>query len=169
MQAISEATIYTIWQEMNDLDPDSAIQMVEDLVENQPILVNYLIQTGQDFLSAEEQEFFMFLGLSIFLAFEKSGARIPEIPHSAIESAEKRNASMVKYLSEEPESDILNTVLNIWKGYNQRGLLRFLIETIVDDEENNEMFEDDEHRAFVFIGLKTLIDCLDDVCTVPEN
>ncbi|MDQ7053987.1 MAG: hypothetical protein Q9P14_14275 [candidate division KSB1 bacterium] len=169
MQAISEATIYTLWQEMNDLDPDAAIRMVEDLSDHQPLLVNYLIHTGKDFLTAEEQEFFMFLGLSIYLAFEKAGAVIPEIQREAIEAAEQRNASMVKYLSEEPESDILNTVLNIWKGYNQRGLLRFLIETIVDDEENNEMFEDDEHRAFVFIGLKTLIDCLDAICTVPEN
>ncbi len=161
MISIPEEAVRRAWDELNDLHPSQSMKYIDELQERQPLLLGYLTHTGDGYFSQEEKELFMFLGLAIIRAFENAGVELPPVDENGILAAEKRNASMVQYLAEEPENDVLGTVFNIWQGYRQRGLLRFIIEAMVEDEEEEEVMIQDENRAFMFISLKTLIDCLD--------
>ncbi len=163
MKVISNEVIDRTWAEINNLAPQELVKLVEKLGREQPAILAYLMAAGMNDLSQEEHELLVFYGLSLWQMVNEAGFALQEISLDDLMQAEENNMKMLEYLSQESESDLIKTVETIWKGYNQKGLLMYIIEALIEESEPEEeaLIEDDESRAYIFICLKTLIDCLD--------
>jgi len=77
-----------------------------------------------------------------------------------IEEMEDKNVQMVEYQAEEFEfvqDDIAERLIT---GYNQRNILMYMLESIMDEPEDERVIQGDNIGIFM-LCLKTVIDCFD--------
>ena len=163
MKVISNEVIDRTWIEMNSMSPPELIRLVETMSKEQPSILAYLMAAGTDRLTQEEHELLIFSGVTLWRMVNNAGITLKPISVHDLTTAEETNLKMLEYLSEESETDLLRTVETLWKGYKQKGLLMFVIESLVEEEEpeEDEFIINDESLAYMFICLKTVIDCMD--------
>jgi len=77
-----------------------------------------------------------------------------------IEEMEDKNVQMVEYQAEEFEfvqDDIAERLIT---GYNQRNILMYMLESIMEEPEDERVIQGDNIGIFM-LCLKTVIDCFD--------
>ena len=88
--------------------------------------------------------------------------RLKKVTEKSLKKNEKNNENMIKYLANEPDFD--EAVINIAENYNQKEVLKYVIEALMEDEpDENGTYCNirDEYIGAMFMSIKTVIDCLD--------
>ena len=161
MKPVSAEVVEDIWQDMSALEPDEAVKLVETMGKEQPAILAYLMAAGMDDLTQSEHELLLYTGMVVWQMMKEESATIPKITEKALDQAESKNIKMLEYLSEEPDHDFIHTINTMWEGYNQQEVLKYVIETLLEEVDDEELLQPDEHKAYMFICLKTLVDCFD--------
>jgi len=162
VQNLTFEEINESWNKLEELELDDIPQFVDKLGHKQPFVLAYLMTTGSNILNQNEREALLFTGLMIWHISTLKCLEIPEITSELIDEKESKNIKMLEYLAGEPESDFMETVDHIMAKYSQAELLKFVIDKLMSDsEEENEIRED--NIGMIVIYLKTIIDCLDEV------
>lgn len=130
---------------------------IQSLKEKQPAVLAYLFSESFDLLTAEEKEYTMFLNLVIWEAVQSVHPEQKEITPAAIEKAEDDNWVI---LNDTKSKDFREKLNAFFDNTPQEDLLAFVEDALAQDEQENVT---DEGREYVFIALKTIIDCLDAV------
>ena len=102
-------------------------------------------------LTKDEHKIMIFLFLVIYSAF---GSELETIEPNDIEITEEKNWEL---FNETSGSEFQDKITPFFKDYDQEDLLAFVEDTLVDDDDNPVT---DEGRAVIFIGMKTVVDCL---------
>jgi hypothetical protein len=69
---------------------------------------------------------------------------------------------MAEYLMGESAGDFENSVVQIFKGHNQINVLRYAIEALYEEgEEEDETEIREEMKGLIFMNLKTVVEALD--------
>jgi len=161
MRPLTNNEIHTLWQEKADMELEEAPILVEDLSAAQPSVLTYLLATGDDILTEEERQVTFFMGVLIWFVVQQSvPTLIPEITTDELLEQEENNFKMLEYLAGEPDTEFMTTVAKIMDSYNQRNLLQYVIDRIMEEPEK-EVELNDNHLGMMVIYLKTFIDCLD--------
>jgi hypothetical protein len=161
VEIISKEVVEKTWKDMAATSLRDAPAIAKRFQKLQPFLSTYLLAVGGDELNRDERELLFYLGLVVWKIMAKGDKKLEEVSSEAIEEAEKKNLNMVNYLSEENKDfDFIKTVESIIKEYNQKNVLKYVVEALEehDPEEGNLR---DESIGPMFIYLKTVIDCLD--------
>ncbi len=137
-------------------------QLVEKMGIEQPNALSFLLAAGTETLSPDEHEVVFFIGVMLWHVIDTLGITISEIPMDLLYSNEEKNYRMLEYLAGEPETEFMATVSKIMEHYNQSVLLRYVIDAIIE-EQDNEIEINENHIGIMVIYLKTFIDCLDAV------
>ena len=148
MQMITEMQIDDI---IDHLERQDDKEIIDEISQAQPALLSYVLSEGFDMLSEEENKIMIFLFLVIYSAF---GSDLEVVDPSDIESIEDKNWEM---FNETTGTEFQDKITPFFKDYNQEDLLAFVEDTLVDDEDNPVT---PEGRAVIFIGMKTVVDCL---------
>lgn len=85
---------------------------------------------------------------------------LPQITGEVLDKAEEANMKLIEYLEGESEVDFMEAVEELVKNYNQREVLGYVVEALME-ESDEECLIRDEYRGMMMIYLKTVIDCLD--------
>lgn len=162
MQNLTFEEISENWNKLEELELDDIPEFVDKLGQEQPFVLAYLMTTGSNILDQNEREALLFTGLMIWHISTLKCQVIPEISSELIDEKESKNIKMLEYLAGEPESDFMETVEHIMARYSQAELLKFVIDKLMSEPENeNEIRED--NVGMIVIYLKTIIDCMDEV------
>lgn len=152
MQFVPESIIDKTAESIGAADDFNAL--VEDFKSRQPVLLAYLFSENFDLLTQKEREYMLFLALVIWKACENKQPEIATVEQSLLEELEENNWAKLNKTS----SGKFNERVDVFFiDYPQEDLLAFVEDALAYDEDD-EITK--EGRGFIFVALKTVIDCL---------
>lgn len=161
MDIISEKIVEETWKEVSGVSLEDAPKLAQRFQKLQPFLAVYLLAAGGDELNRDEIELLFYLGTVVWKMMAKGTRDLTQVSSDNIEKAEEKNWDMINYLSGENKNfDFFNTVQSIITGYNQKNVLKYVVEALEEHDPEEGNIRDDKKGA-IFIYLKTVIDCLD--------
>ncbi len=143
MQPISAEIVEATWQKMATIPPSQAQKLIEQMSRQQPLILAYLMATGEDLLNHAERELLLYMGVVIWQMMQQGDKRPASVTEAMLEEVDRRNLSMLEYLEGDSEEEFLGTVQALMDSYNQREVLRYAVETLMegDEEDFDEEFE----------------------------
>ena len=128
---------------------------ISELQDQQPIILSYILSENFNLLTQKEKDYLLYLTLVIWKAIQQSQATMELIATEQIDETEEANwtvlhSSKARRFKERLDAFFDNT--------SQEDLLAFVEDSLVEEEE--EAFLTKEGKELLFIGLKTIIDCL---------
>ena len=150
---ISEQDIDTAAKGLNEAASNFETAIAEMQVL-QPVLFAYLLSENFNFLTKEEREYLLYLALVIWKAIHSKKLGNQILTPEFIEEVEEKNWTLLDEIKTQKFSAQLDVFFD---NYPQEDLLAFVEDALADDEDS---FVTKEGRMCLFIGLKTVIDCL---------
>jgi hypothetical protein len=129
--------------------------LIQSLKDQQPTLLAYLFSPSFEMLTQGEKEYAMFLALIVWASVLEHHPVQDQITTAKVESIEEQNWQV---LQEQKVKDFREKLTIFFEDYSQEDLLAFVEDALMHDEDD---IITQEGRAYVFIALKTIIDCLD--------
>ena len=161
MDIISEKIVEETWKEVGGIPLEDAPKLAQRFQKLQPFLAVYLLAEGGDELNRDERELLFYLGMAVWKMMAKGAKDLTQVSSDSIEKEEEKNWDMINYLfGEKKNLDFLNTVESIVTGYNQKNVLKYVVEALEEHEPEEGNIRDDK-KGEMFVYLKTVIDCLD--------
>lgn len=149
---ISETVIDKVILQLENADHD---KLVDAFAEDQPEILAYLLSEDSEMFSENEQELLMYLAIVIWQSVMAATPSTPLILTNVIEEAEEKNWEIWDNSKGRTFRDRLNVFFD---KTDQEDLLAFIEDSLVDDEDQDPIT--DEGREFLFMTLKTMVDCL---------
>ena len=169
MNVISDVIIEATWERLAELSIEELDELVGQLSEQQPELIEYLTSNSEDF-TENDSSFTLFMGLLIWLTLGQGGDELPSVTWERIEEQEEANYKSMAELAElmiESEEDARIKIAEFYTNHHQEILFGYIAAILSPDEEEDMMDEEDgmaisdSSRAPIFLILKTTLDCLD--------
>jgi hypothetical protein len=154
------------WKKMEKLELGDVPKLVNNLGNDQPFILTYLMATGNEILDQQEREALLFMGVMIWHIVSENISEVPEITLDMLEECDEKNMAMLEYLAGEPDSEFMDTTESIMAKYHQAELLRYIIDRLMEEPDKGITLNAD-NIGMMIIYLKTIIDCLDEA--IPDN
>lgn len=157
---ISEATIDKVLEKFENQAVDYE-QATREFAERQPALFSFLIGDNEGVFSQDEEDFLLYLALTIYKSVEHEREEdLPIIEENEINDAEEANWDLM----ESSKSNDFHERLDVFfQNSPEEDLMAFVEDAITGEAENEdgETFTmTDEGREPMFVALKTVIDVL---------
>jgi hypothetical protein len=150
---ISETVIDKIVEQLDHADHD---KIIDAFAEDQPEILAYLLSEDSEMFSENEQELLMYLAIVIWQSVMAAQPSTPLILTHIIEEHEEKNWDAWENSKGKTFRDRLNVFFD---KTDQEDLLAFIEDSLIDDEDEPDPITD-EGREFLFMTLKTVVDCL---------
>ena len=162
MEPISASIVEKTWKAQARMNPSVINNVIQKFSERQPMMLAYLMAMGDNMLNENERELLLYLGTAVWQMMEKGGKQLRTVTESELENFEDQNFKMLEYLENEPDEDFNRTVGKIIEGYEQKEVLRYVVEALFEGEEEEDIPSiRKDFIGQIFIFLKIIIDCLD--------
>ncbi|MCB0618146.1 MAG: hypothetical protein KDC43_00780 [Saprospiraceae bacterium] len=160
MQTVPERTIDQVVEAL-EAETLSIETLVSDLSEQQPALTAYLFSDTFQILTEPERELLLYLALIVWRSIEEVAPNRPLVEPEDIEEFEENNWTV---MGESQAKRFRERLDPFFADTKQEDLLAFVEDALTVDEQEEldtaELSLTKEGREPLFIGLKTLIDCL---------
>lgn len=160
MNPIPSDVVEKTLNEMVEMSAQGAPKMIKRMTKQQPLILAYLMAVGDEIFNQDERELYVFLGVVIWQIMSQGETPLPKVTEEIIDEVEESNLKMLEYLEGESEADFMKTTEKILDNYNQKEVLRYVLEAIMEEPEDDCEIRD-ENRGIMMIYLKTVIDCFD--------
>ena len=151
---VSENIIDQIAAQLSESEAQYTIA-ISALKDQQPILLSYILSENFDLLIQKEKDYLLYLTLVIWKSVQQVQARIELIETEQIDETEEANWELLHSSTARRFKERLDAFFD---NTSQEDLLAFVEDSLVEEEE--EVFLTKEGKELLFIGLKTIIDCL---------
>ncbi len=158
MKSIGDDIVSQVMQEQGDMDFMAAERQIAKLSREQPALLSYLMGSNDEHYNFDEKQLLLYIGVNVYQMMSRGETPISEVSMDDIEAAQQRNIEMFEYLEKEIPGDFEQTTAMIFKEYNQRNILRYIIENLFEDDDPHIR---PDRKGLIFFDLKTVLDCLD--------
>ena len=157
---ISAETVTRVWQDMARVSADEAPRFVQQMEEEQPAVMAYLLAVGEALFNQYEQEIIFYLGMVVWQMMKQSQRRLRKVTEERLEQAEEANFNFLERLSASPEADFESAIQAMMATYPEPEVLRYIVEAIMEEKDYDP---DDppireEYRGLAFVHLKTVLD-----------
>jgi hypothetical protein len=157
---ISAETVTQVWQDMAQVSADEAPRFVQQMEEEQPAVMVYLLAVGEALFNQHEQEIIFYLGMVVWQVMKQGQRRLRKVTEERLDQAEEANLDFLERLSASPEADFESAIQAMMDTYPEPEVLRYIVEAIMEDEDYDP--EDppirEEYRGMAFVHLKTVLD-----------
>jgi hypothetical protein len=161
MNTISTEIVERTWKEMSTMSPVNHPKLINKFAKEQPIILAYLMAVDDEMFNEDERELLLYLGVVIWKIMSRGTKLLPSVTEKMIDDAEEKNIKMLEYLEGETETGFYETTATILEGYNQPEVLRYVVEALMEDDEEDVDIQE-ENIGMMMIYLKTVIDCFDE-------
>ncbi len=161
MKPISSKIVEKTWKRIGGMSPAEMPKLVSLMNRKQPFIIAYLMGVGGDTLNQDERELLVYLGVVVWQIMSQGSVSLPKITGEALDKAERVNMKMLEYLEAELEPGFTQVVKTILNSYNQIEVLRYVVEALMEESEEEACLIRDESKGLLLLYLKTVIDCLD--------
>ncbi|MBL7829047.1 MAG: hypothetical protein JNJ57_20600 [Saprospiraceae bacterium] len=158
MEFVSEKIIDAVIEELENLEEDRYEVLMEEFAEAQPVLFAWLFSEHFDLLTEDEKGYLQYLSLIAYRSIVRVNGPCEAASEDQIGQAEERNYELLETSTAKKFRDRLNV---FFENTNQEDLLAFAEEAVLEDEDDPESFVTKEGRELIFVGVKTLVDVLE--------
>ena len=133
-------------------------EVADAWLEQQPQLLAFFFSETFEVLTEEEKHYLLYLAAVIWVAVNRVRPVVEAFDPEEIESREEVNWEVLNEASSPRFAERLNP---FFEQTNQEDLLAFIEDSLaLDDGEEDEWKLTKEGREPIFVGLKTMVDCL---------
>lgn len=156
---ITEEKIESVLLEI-ETDPELYTESLLDLKNRQPVIAAYLFSESFDVLTNMEKEYLLYLTIVVWRSIQSDFPELPVIDEDTLGEFEERNWDLMNQSTGKPFRHRLDV---FFEDTPQEDLLAFVEDALLlEDEELEEWQLTKECRTPLFIGLKSIIDSLQD-------
>jgi len=159
---ISAETVTRVWQDMARASAEAAPLVVTQMMEEQPVIIAYLLGAGEPPFNQHEQEIIFYLGMAVWQMMKQSKRRLLRVSQKKLMQAEEANFDFLERFSASPEADFESAIQAMLATYPEPEVLRYIVEAIMEEEDYDpdDLPIRDEYRGLAFVHLKTVLDAL---------
>jgi len=158
MDPLSEEFVEKTWQQVAEFTPDRANKEMLAMGKNQPDLLAFLIAHTDDF-QQEVKELAIYIAFVVYKMFHDSRGKIPRILSKEIMSRHNENIRFMESL-EGAHEKFIDRIANAQVS-KQPYVMKYVIESLMEDAEEDDIDLTDEDIGSLFILFKTEIEVLD--------
>jgi hypothetical protein len=165
MGTISAETVTKTWQAMSQLDPNDAADLVNEMTQEQPVILTYLMALDDKPFNQHEKEIVLYLGIVVWQMMKQSPKRLLKVTRKRLNGAESANLESLDFLASDTDADFFSATQFMLEKHEEPEVLGYIIEALMDEEEYEESGDvpiRDEYRGLAFIHLKIALDAFID-------
>lgn len=133
-------------------------EVIETWEKDQPLILGFFMSETFDVLTDEEKPYLLYLAAVIWISVNRVYPIIGAVEQQDLDEKEEANWEILNEASSPRFHERLDP---FFEHTDQEDLLAFIEDSLViDDNEEDEWKITKEGREPIFIGLKTLVDCL---------
>lgn len=159
-EKVSAEIVEQTWQRVAQTDPSDVSVMVDQMREEQPYIMAYLLATADVEFEPHEGETLFYVGMVAWQMMTQSSGQLQQVEEEALDKAEAANFEFLEQFSEEENGDLEVVVRAILETYPEPEVFRYIVEAIMEEEEAGEPPMRDELRGLAFVYLKTVLDAM---------
>jgi hypothetical protein len=161
---ISTETVTQTWQRMAETPISTIPQLVEEMNEEQPLILAYLLALDDFHFNEHEVEIIFYVGMVVWQIMKQSSRRLHKVTRKKLMKAEEANYSFLELLASDTEADFVSATQTMLENYPEPEVLRYIVEAIMEEEDYDP---DDspirnELRGLAFVHLKIVLDAFVD-------
>jgi len=158
MKPISLEVVERTWRKMSTMPLKESLELVNLMKKQQPFVLVYLLAVGHKIFNQDEQEHLLYLGMVIWQIMLQGNKQLIKVTGDILDEEERKNIKMLEYLADGSETDFIDTTKKIINSYPQPEVLKYVVEALMEEPEEECLIRD-ESKGYMFIYLKTIIDC----------
>ena len=147
MNKISTEIVERTWKEMSTMSPLNYPKLINKFSKEQPFILTYLIAVDGQQFNEDERELLLYLGVVVWMMMSRGNNPLPKVTEKIIDDAEEKNIKMLEYLEGETETDFYETTDTILQDYNQPEVLRYVVEALMEDDDEDVDIQEENHFA----------------------
>ena len=168
MNTISETTVFLARREISNLTPEEGHDKMMSLGHVQPYLLSFAVAFTQE-LNDSIRALSMFWFFNIYRMFQKA-SRLPlkQVSEKMIDECLDHNEAL--FLSLENTHERFLEKIAGFEIATQPNVMEYVVEVLNEDvaEKEDLVLEEDE-MGYLFLFLKTVVECLDRTMEREEN
>jgi hypothetical protein len=157
---VSEAIVDQVWEELADMGPSESEGLVQQMQEEQPALLAYLLALEGYGLPQEEYEVILFLGIAVWLMMKRGHPRLMRASIRKLEGAEDANTKFLENMERDEEAGLLSVIENVIDTYPEPAVFRYLLTSLMEPDPEDDVELSGEAIGIGFLHLKTILDAL---------
>ena len=158
MDILSEQFVEKTWQQVADFTPARAKKEMLAMGKHQPELLAFLTAFMDD-LQQEVKELAIYIAFVVYRMFLDASGKIPKISSKEIMSKYDENMRFMESL-EGVHDKLINKIASVTVS-QQPYVMKYVLEALMEDAEEDGIALTEEDIGFLFILLKTEIEVLD--------
>lgn len=151
---ISEQIVTETWQAMDGMSETDAALLIDQMQREQPVVMVYLLVSSEQSFEPDQGQALFFIGIVVWLMMRKGKPQLRKVSEKLLERTIDRNEAQLEKLSEDPNADSKMAAQAV--GYPEPEVLRYIVEAIMESDEEVEFSE--EERGLAFMILKNVLD-----------
>jgi hypothetical protein len=161
--AISAQTVTEVWQDMAQTHVRDASKFVEQMKDEQPVVLGFLLYLDDFPFNQYEREIVFYLGMVVWQMMKQSKSRLRKVTRKKLEKAEETNYEMLSFLASDTDADFMSATRTMLEKHREPEVLRYIVEAIMEeDDDPDDPPIRDEYRGLAFVHLKIALDAFID-------
>jgi hypothetical protein len=158
---ISAETVTQTWQRMAAFPPRQVPQFIEQMKNEQPVILAYLLaESERPPFNTHEGQLVFYLGLVVWQIMKQSPRPLRKVTHKKLRRVEQTNADLLDMLASDTDADFFSATQRMLETYPEPKVFEYIVQAIMDEDEYDP---DDppireEYRGLAFLHLKVVLD-----------
>lgn len=145
------------WQRISQLPPEQAPVLVEQMQNEQPVVLSFLVSLDELPFNYYERESIFYIGLVTWQIMKQSERVLQEVTVEKMRQAEDKNVDLLERLMDTDEVEFVTSVQRLISNHAEPEVLRYIVEAIIEESEEEPGFQA-ENTGLAFIHLKIVLD-----------
>ncbi len=156
---VTDALVAEVWQDMAVMSASQIPGLIDQMQDEQPALLAFLLALEGDELPQEEFEVILYLGIAVWQMMKRGHPRLMHVSIKKLEQENEENIQTLKFMEQDTTSDFLSATCEILDSYPEPAVLGYIVEALM--ETNPEDVElSTATIGIAFLHLKTMLDAL---------
>ena len=154
---ISSEIVTQTWQRMSQASVDQTPKLVEQMKDEQPVALSFLLHLDDLPFTQYEQELLFYIGLVVWQIMKQSERQLYKVTGKKLKKAEESNVEILEQLASSNESEFIESAQLLIRAHAEPEVLRYIVEAIMEEDEKEPGFQE-ANKGLAFIHLKILLD-----------
>jgi hypothetical protein len=159
IKPVSDELVAEVWQEMAVISASQVPGLINQMQDEQPALLAYLLALEGYDLPQDEFEVIFYLGIAVWQMMKRAHPRLLRISIKKLERAAEENTQTLEFMEADTPGDFLSATREMLDSYPEPAVLSYIVEALMETNP-----EDIELSAttigIAFLHLKTVLDAL---------
>jgi multidrug efflux pump subunit AcrB len=154
---ITSKIVTQTWQRMSQASVERAPKLVEQMKDEQPVVLSFLLHLDDLPFNQYEQELLFYIGLVVWQIMKQSEQQLYKVTGKKLRKAEELNVEILERLASSGESEFMESAQLLIRTHAEPEVLRYIVEAIMEEAEEEPGFQE-ANKGLAFIHLKILLD-----------